>query len=121
MVEARVEFIHGPPEPNALLSWLLRLPAGAVHVVVTRAKPPGLEATSKLSQAALETKCRSATHGVPLQGYAVAQGWGPIPAGQPLLVIGAAADHRAEAFEAVDRLLAAMKGVTERRDAQVLS
>ena len=117
MVNAFVRFLPGPLDPSQAVAWLMREPGGAVHVVATRAKPPGLEATPRISDAELELRCREAVAGLPLHGIVLLHATGPIASGLALAVVGAAADHRGEAFEAVDRLLACMKGVAERKDA----
>ena len=116
MVECYAAITEGAPVPNQALDWLMHFPGGAVHVVVTRAKPPGLVAEPRIAKPALEAKCLRAVDNLPLHGIVVLHASGRIGPGQPLLVVGAAADHRAEAFEAVQRLMTAMRGVSQRRD-----
>ncbi len=116
MVNALVRFVPGPPDPAQAMAWLMREPGGAVHVVATRAKPPGLEATPRIPDAELESRCREAVVDIPLHGIVLLHATGVVAPGLPLAVVGAAADHRGEAFEAVDRLLGCMRGVAERKD-----
>lgn len=104
------------PEPDEYLDWLEEAPGGVVQLVVTRARPPGLEATPSVEPSLLRKRAQEA--GVPdgVHRVVLVHAEGRVPEGDPVAVVGVAADHREEGFEAVDRLLASLGGVATRSD-----
>lgn len=104
------------PDPVALLAWLLEAPGGAAHLVVTRAKGAGLEAAARMELEAMEARCLDALGDLEIHRAVFLHAEGIVPLHAPVAVVGAAADHRKEVFEASDRLMEALEGVAERRD-----
>lgn len=112
MTQTRARFLEAP-DPARLFEWLDGSPGGAIHMVVTRARPPGLVATPSQPPGTLEERVAE-IDGVHRAVLIHAQG--RIEEGEPVAVAGVTADHRAEAFEAVDQLLELLSGVAERED-----
>ncbi len=103
-------------DANEALATLMGDSGGAIHVVVVRAKPPGLVAEPRISESQLQEVLAAAVAGAGANQALVWLAAGTLPAGTPMVVVGAAADHRREAFAAVDAAFASLKGVVRRED-----
>lgn len=104
------------PQPEALLEWLGDGEGGAVEFVVTRGKPPGLTAESTVGADELHARARKVGQREGVHRTLLVHVTGRIEAGEPVALVGVAADHRDEAFDAVDALLESLGGVARRQD-----
>lgn len=98
------------------MAWLQEGSAGALSLVVTSAKGHGLRADPATDAwALLDAACARALEA----GASRVLAWhaqGVVPAGAPVAIVGACAEHRKDALRAVDALLAGLKGVAARTD-----
>lgn len=103
-------------DADAALRWLSRAPAGATALMVTTARERAVRVTAnpdamKRIHAALDAAIAS--------GATRALLWsldGTASVGEAIAIVGAVAEHRAQATRAVELLLAGLKGVAERTD-----
>lgn len=98
------------------LAWLQEAPGGALAFVVTSAKGAGVRVEPRPDALALLDAALGRAFAA---GATRALAWhaeGDVPPGAPVAIVGASAPHRKDALEAVDVLLAGLKGVAERSD-----
>ncbi len=113
LVDAR--FVADPQAGDAL-AWLLDDEGGAVHVTVVRAKPPGLLARQRVTARQLAEHVQAAVADADANRVVLWHAEGAVAAGDPVAVVGAAADHRRGAWQAIDLAMESLRGVAQRED-----
>lgn len=115
MTSIRAGFLT-EPAPGEFVDWLAEGAGGAVEFVITRGKSPGLTADPNVEDAELRARARGVHENDGVHRVLLTHVTGTIEAGEPVAIVGASADHRDQAFEAVDALLENLGGVARRQD-----
>jgi molybdopterin synthase catalytic subunit len=110
-------FVKGAPKFERALRGLSRDDAGAVALLAPTARDVALDVTPLTGSKARFARALKAGRAQGALAGRILHGTGTIRAGQPMVVVAAAARSRQDAMMSVQTMLNALKGVALRRDA----